>query len=177
MFFNKMLAICKDFKNGRLSVTGHIWFLVNMCPIAEWSINWMQFGYQTNLWTGCCSQLNLRTISLILQYKILEKLVTKIQWGSEIRPFEIRKRLKSWLFEGGISNGPVFKRSGLRYGDFKWFSTKWGTFVRISNGWVSRFQIPFEIQIICNPTSLDHSKSRLGFPPYSVSVQQNFIQP
>ena len=32
------------------------------------------------------------------------------QWGSEIRPFEIRKHLKSGLFEGQISNG--FRRNG-----------------------------------------------------------------
>ena len=29
-----------------------------------------------------------------------------IQWGSEIRPLEIRKHLKCGLFEGRISNGP-----------------------------------------------------------------------
>ena len=37
--------------------------------------------------------------------------------------------------------------------DFKWFLTKWLTFIRISNCWASRFQIPFEIQTIRNLTS------------------------
>ena len=46
--------------------------------------------------------------------------------------------------------------------DFKWFLTKWRPFFRISNGWVSGFQIPFKIRTICNPTSFcNHSKSRL----------------
>ena len=39
-----------------------------------------------------------------------------IQWGSEIRPLKIMKQLKSGLFEGQISNGPVFKWSGFTYG-------------------------------------------------------------
>ena len=30
----------------------------------------------------------------------------QIQWGSEIRPFEVRKHSKSGLYEGRISNGP-----------------------------------------------------------------------
>ena len=37
--------------------------------------------------------------------------------------------------------------------DFKWFLTKWWPFVQISYGWASGFQILFEIQTICNPTS------------------------
>ena len=41
--------------------------------------------------------------------------VTWIQWGSEIRRFEIRKHLKSRLFEDRISNGPVFKWLGFSY--------------------------------------------------------------
>ena len=40
----------------------------------------------------------------------------QIHWGSEIRPFKIRKHLKSRLFEGQISNGQVFKWCGFRYG-------------------------------------------------------------
>ena len=43
----------------------------------------------------------------------------QIQWGSEIRPCEIRKHLKSGLFEGRISNGPVFKWSGFSYQPFE----------------------------------------------------------
>ena len=38
-----------------------------------------------------------------------------LQWGSEIRPFEIWKHSKSALFEGHISNGTVFKWSGFSY--------------------------------------------------------------
>ena len=45
----------------------------------------------------------------------LHKVGIQIQSESEIRPFEIRKHLKSWLFEGRISNGPVFIRSGFSY--------------------------------------------------------------
>ena len=41
------------------------------------------------------------------------KFCTCKQWGSEIWPYKIRKHLKSRLFEGRISNGPVFKWSGF----------------------------------------------------------------
>ena len=37
----------------------------------------------------------------------------RIQWGSEIPPFEIRNNLKSGNFEGWISNGSVFQWSGF----------------------------------------------------------------
>ena len=91
-----------------------------------------------------------------------------VQWGSEIRPFEIWKHLKSQLFDGWISNSlvlamaidiaptirkPDHLKSKHFCPDFKCFLTKWGPFVWISNGWAPRFQIPFEIQTICNPTS------------------------
>ena len=39
-------------------------------------------------------------------------LQSKLQWGSEIWPFD----LKSGLFECRISKGPVFKRPGFTYG-------------------------------------------------------------
>ena len=39
-----------------------------------------------------------------------------IQLRSEIQPFEIWKHLKSGLFGGRNSNGPVFKWSGFSYG-------------------------------------------------------------
>ena len=42
-----------------------------------------------------------------------------IQWGSEIRPFEIWKQLLSGLFEGQISNGPVSKWLGFSYQPFE----------------------------------------------------------
>ena len=37
----------------------------------------------------------------------------QLQWGSEIRLFEIWKHLESGVFEGRISNGPVFKWPGF----------------------------------------------------------------
>ena len=71
--------------------------------------------------------------------------LTNIQWGSEIRPLE-----------GRISNGRAKAMAvvpTVLSQDFKWVD-KMLPFVRISNGcWVSGFQIPFEILIICNPTS------------------------
>ena len=110
------------------------------------------------------------------------------QWGSEIWPFEIWKHLKSVLFEGRISNGPVFKWSGFGYGysyspnylktgpleiqtflsRFKWFLTEWWPFVQISNGWASVFQIPFEICTIWNPTS---------FWPFKIQTSREFRSP
>ena len=36
----------------------------------------------------------------------MDNLKREVQWGSEIRPFKIRKCLKSGLFDGQISNGP-----------------------------------------------------------------------
>ena len=112
--------------------------------------------------------------------------ISNIQWRSEIWPFEIRKHLKSWLFEGWISNGPVFKWMGFSYGyspnhsktgpfkirtilsGFKMFLRKWHLFVWISNGWVSGFQIPFKIWTICNPTS---------FWPFKIQTSPDFRSP
>ena len=37
--------------------------------------------------------------------------------------------------------------------NFKWSIMQWQLFVRILNYWASRFQIPFEIRTICNPSS------------------------
>ena len=91
---------------------------------------------------------------------------------SEMGPFEIQKNLKSGLFEGQILNGPVFKWSGFNNGysyspnhlktrpfetqtflsRLQMVLTKWLPVVGISNGWASGFQIPFEIDTICNPT-------------------------
>ena len=95
----------------------------------------------------------------------------QIQWGSEIQPFEIQKHLKNghlmirfqivqflngWALAMSLVPN-IWKldrwKSGCFCLDFKWFWTKWQPFVRISNGWASRFQIPFKIQTICNPTS------------------------
>ena len=42
---------------------------------------------------------------------------SNLQWASKIRPFTIRKHLKSRLFEGRISNGLDFKWPGFNYGD------------------------------------------------------------
>ena len=106
------------------------------------------------------------TLSIVL-YKYTTCLyihILRVQRGSEIRPFEIWKHLKSGPFEGQISNGPVFtfSESGCFCQDFKWFWT---------NGHLSGFPIvglpdfrshlkskPFAIQPL-----LDHSKSRLDF--------------
>ena len=100
-----------------------------------------------------------------------------MHWGSEIQPFEIWKHLKSGHFEGLISNGPVFKWSGFSYRPFKirtflsgfqMVFDKMAAFVRISNGWASGFQIPFEIQTICNPTS---------FGPFEIQTRSDFRSP
>ena len=54
------------------------------------------------------SKRSLRTYRLTAtSYIQVNKL--RLHWGSEIRPFKIRKYLKSGLFEGQISNDPVFK--------------------------------------------------------------------
>ena len=70
-------------------------------------------------------------------------------------PFEIRKNSKSGLFKGQISNGLVFKWSGYSYTQPCDNQTAQNPdfFVRISNGWASRFHIPFENWTIFNPTS------------------------
>ena len=81
-----------------------------------------------------------------------------VQWGSEIRPFEIRKHLKSGLFEGRISNGLVFKWSGFSYQPFE------------IRKFLSGFQMvglpDFRSHLKSRPFAtqpvLDHSKSRLG---------------
>ena len=89
--------------------------------------------------------------------------------------------LKSRLL-GRILSGPVFRgralamanhskldhsKSGRICPDFKWFVTKWQQFVRISNGWASRFQIPFEIPTVCNLTS---------FRPFDIQTTQSGFQ-
>ena len=99
---------------------------------------------------------------LKIEFVSVIKKVVQSQWGSEIWPFKIWKHLKSQLFEGRISNGMFFKWSALAMAialvptiwkldrlktwhfslDFTWFLTKWQPFVRIINGWPSRFQIP-----------------------------------
>ena len=111
------------------------------------------------------------------------------QWGSAIRPFEIRKHLKSrsiWnpdFFKVKFSNGralamfiaivptiwkPDHSKTGCFCPDFKWFLTKWRPFIQISNGWASGFQIPFKIQTICNPTS---------FWPFKIQTSLDFRSP
>ena len=51
-------------------------------------------------WTGCTNIVVIKAI----------------QWGTENRTFENQKHLKSEIFEGQISNGPVLKWSGFSYG-------------------------------------------------------------
>ena len=52
-------------------------------------------------------------------------------------------------------------KSGSFCPDFKWCLTRWRPFVRISNGWASRFQIPFEAGPFATQPLFDHSKSRI----------------
>ena len=81
------------------------------------------------------------------------------------------EHLKSCLLEGQISNGQVFKWSCFGYGyspnhlktgtfkiqtflsRFQMFFDKMVAINQVLNGWVNRFQIPFKIRTICNPTS------------------------
>ena len=78
--------------------------------------------------------------------------------------------------EGRISNSQVFKWSDFSHGysfspnhsktghfwpDFKWFWTKWRTFVRISNGWASVFQISSKSGPFATQPLFNHLKSRL----------------
>ena len=65
---------------------------------------------------------------------------------------------KSELYEGRISNGPIFKWLGFSYGyESQPFQNEiiqnLDIFIQISHGWAFRYQIPFKIQTICNPTS------------------------
>ena len=80
---------------------------------------------------------------------------------------------KSRLFEGRISNGPVFEWLGFSHGysfspnhlktrifkigthlsGFQMIFDKMAAICPILNGWASGFQNPFKIQTICNPTS------------------------
>ena len=89
-----------------------------------------------------------------------------IQWGSEIRPFEIRKHLKSGLFEGQISNGLVLAINHSKTNVFDRFSNGFWQ----NGGHLSGFQIvglpDFRSHLKSRPFAtqpvLDHSKSRLG---------------
>ena len=63
---------------------------------------------------------------------------------------------------------PVHLKSGHFCPNFKWFLTKSQPFVQISNGWASGFQIPFEIQTICKPTS---------FWPSEIQTSPDFRSP
>ena len=113
-----------------------------------------------------------------MSHKTVNLIVTKFKekYSGDLKS----EHVKSGLFEGPISNGPVFKWLSFGYSysiaptirkpehskyglflDFKWFLAKWRPFVGISNGWASGFQILFEIWIICNLTPFNHLKSRL----------------
>ena len=71
-------------------------------------------------------------------------------------------------FSNGRALAINHSKSGRFCPDFKWFLTKWRPFVRISNGWASGFQIPFEIQTICNPTC---------FGPFEIQTRSDFRSP
>ena len=61
---------------------------------------------------------------------------------------------KPGLFEHQIFNGPVSKRLGFSFKNrISNVFYEMATICRISNGRASGFQIPFQIQTICNPTS------------------------
>ena len=88
--------------------------------------------------TFCSAWLYLNCTATYLTCVYNRYSINEIQWGSEIRPFEIWKHLKSGLFEGQISNGPVFKWSCFSYG-YSYNPNHLNTrpfkcFVRISNG-------------------------------------------
>ena len=110
----------------------------------------------------------------------LTRLIYLLQWGSEIRTFKI------WVFRPDFK-WPGFQRSfsfrnvpnhlklnhpksGHFCPGFKQFLTKLWPFVRISNGWASGFQTPFEIRTICKPTSFQPIVSIiLGILEYNYS--------
>ena len=87
--------------------------------------------------------------------------ILPVQWGSEIRPFEIQKHLKSELLKVGfqmVQSSNVWalalRPNHLKTGPFEiQLLKKWRPLVRISNCWASIFQIPFKIQTTCNPAS------------------------
>ena len=56
--------------------------------------------------------------------------------------------------------------------DFKWFLTKWQSFVQISNGSASGFQIPFEIR---TQPLFDHSKTRQGPVGFQIPIVDDFF--
>ena len=108
-----------------------------------------------------------------------------VKWRSEIRPFKIRKHLKSGILKvrfqmGPFSNGLVFKRLGFNYGYSpnhlkNWTIRNRDDFVQISNGlWqngcnLSRFQMAGLLDfrslsksgLFATQPLFDHSKSRL----------------
>ena len=79
----------------------------------------------------------------------------KLQWGLEIRLFEIWKHLKSQLLESWILNGPFFKWLGLG------FSPKDSK----SRHFFVLFSYPFDISKICNPSS---------FQPFEIQTCPDF---
>ena len=101
-----------------------------------------------------------------------------VQWGFEIRLFEGRRIsngpvLNGWALPMAIAIVPTFQnmdysKSRRFCPDFKWLLTKWLPFIRISNSWASEFQIPFEIQTICNPTS---------FEPFEIQTRSDYRSP
>ena len=61
---------------------------------------------------------------------------------------------KPGLFKHQNFNGPVFKRLGFSFNiRISNVFDEMATICQISNGRASGFQIPFQIQTICNPTS------------------------
>ena len=69
-------------------------------------------------------------------------------------------------------------KSGCSCPDFNWFSKKkYQPFVRILNGSVSGFQIPYKIWTIATQPLFDHSKSQLVWIPFEIPTSLNFRSP
>ena len=66
--------------------------------LAEWSVN------QAKLLSESHFKKNSQIVEKLENFQTSQFFDSYTQWGCEIQPFEIRKHLKSRLFEGQISN-------------------------------------------------------------------------
>ena len=82
---------------------------------------------------------------------------------SLVRPSQLVRTYQNNYSPNHSKNKPFKIRTFLS--GFPMVLTKWGPFVRISNGRASGFQMPFEIQTICNPTCFGplEMQTRLDF--------------
>ena len=75
---------------------------------------------------------------------------------------KLNVRENCWIWSFGtllLIWKPGHSKSGLNCPDLKWWTQNGGSFGRFSNGWATRFQIPFKIQTVCKPTSFWPSKT------------------